>query len=150
MRRQTMSLPASAFIRNNPAILGTSRSTCSPCYSAASGAVADLARDILQAGPLASASCAPRPRRRAVMTIVLARYVISRQFGLRMFRRDRVRRGDGDIRPLAVDVAIVLALALLGAADTISVVIRFSLCSFRRPTRCAPGRRRELSLHQRQ
>ena len=33
----------------------------------------------------------------------------------------------------------VLALAVLGAADTVSVVIRFRWCSLRRRTRCAAG-----------
>jgi MFS family permease len=124
------------FIRNNPAILGT---ISLDLFAVLLGGVTALlpiyARDILQAGPLGLGILRAAPAVGALlMTIVLARYVISRHIGLRMFQAVIVFGAATVIFALSQWMWLsVLALALLGAADTISVVIRFSLVQLSTP-----------------
>ncbi|HMM93325.1 MFS transporter [Bradyrhizobium sp.] len=124
------------FIRNNPAILGT---ISLDLFAVLLGGVTALlpiyARDILEAGPLGLGILRAAPAVGALlMTIVLARHTINRHVGLRMFQAVIVFGAATVIFALSQWMWLsVLALALLGAADTISVVIRFSLVQLATP-----------------
>jgi len=93
------------------------------------------ARDILEAGPLGLGILRAAPAVGALlMTIVLARHSINRHVGLRMFQAVIVFGAATVVFALSQWMWLsVLALAMLGAADTISVVIRFSLVQLSTP-----------------
>ena len=93
------------------------------------------ARDILQTGPLGLGILRAAPAVGALlMTIVLARHTINRHVGLRMFQAVIVFGVATVVFALSQWMWLsVLALAVLGAADTISVVIRFSLVQLATP-----------------
>jgi MFS family permease len=124
------------FIRDNPAILGT---ISLDLFAVLLGGVTALlpiyARDILQAGPLGLGILRAAPAIGALlMTTVLARHAIKRRVGLRMFQAVIVFGAATVI--FAVSNAMwlsVVSLAILGAADTVSVVIRFSLVQLSTP-----------------
>ena len=124
------------FIRNNPAILGT---ISLDLFAVLLGGVTALlpiyARDILQAGPLGLGILRAAPAVGALlMTVVLARHTINHHVGLRMFQAVIVFGAATVVFALSQWMWLsVLALALLGAADTISVVIRFSLVQLATP-----------------
>ena len=124
------------FIRNNPAILGT---ISLDLFAVLLGGVTALlpiyARDILQTGPLGLGILRAAPAVGALlMTIVLARHTINRHVGLRMFQAVIVFGAATVVFALSQWMWLsVLALAVLGAADTISVVIRFSLVQLATP-----------------
>jgi predicted MFS family arabinose efflux permease len=68
------------------------------------------------------------------MTLLLARHTIDRRVGLRMFQAVMVFGAATVVFALSHWMWLsVLALAILGAADTMSVVIRFSLVQLRTP-----------------
>jgi hypothetical protein len=118
------------FVRNNPAILGTiSLDLFAVLLGGATALLPIYARDILQAGPLGLGILRAAPAVGALlMTAFLARHTITRRVGLRMFQAVIV------FGVATVMFALsVLALAILGAADTISVVIRFSLVQLATP-----------------
>jgi MFS family permease len=124
------------FIRNNPAMLGT---ISLDLFAVLLGGVAALfpiyARDILQAGPLGLGILRAAPAVGGLfMTIVLARRPIARHVGLRMFQSVIVFGVATVVFSLSQWMWLsVLSLAILGAADTISVVIRFSLVQLGTP-----------------
>ena len=124
------------FIRNNPAILGT---ISLDLFAVLLGGVTALlpiyARDILETGPLGLGILRAAPAVGALlMTIVLARHSINRHVGLRMFQAVIVFGAATVVFALSQWMWLsVLALAVLGAADTISVVIRFSLVQLATP-----------------
>jgi MFS family permease len=124
------------FIRNNPAILGT---ISLDLFAVLLGGVTALlpiyARDILEAGPLGLGILRAAPAGGALlMTIVLARHTINHRIGLRMFQAVIVFGVATVVFALSQWMWLsVLALAVLGAADTISVVIRFSLVQLATP-----------------
>jgi len=124
------------FIRNNPAILGT---ISLDLFAVLLGGVTALlpiyARDILEAGPLGLGILRAAPAVGALlMTIVLARHSINRHVGLRMFQAVIVFGAATVVFAFSQWMWLsVLALAMLGAADTISVVIRFSLVQLSTP-----------------
>jgi len=124
------------FIRNNPAILGT---ISLDLFAVLLGGVVALlpiyARDILQTGPLGLGILRAAPAVGALlMTIVLARHTINRRVGLRMFQAVIVFGAATVVFALSQWMWLsVLALAVLGAADTVSVVIRFSLVQLATP-----------------
>jgi MFS family permease len=69
-----------------------------------------------------------------MMTAVLARYAINRRVGLRMFQAVIVFGAATVVFALSSWMWLaVLSLAILGAADTVSVVIRFSLVQLSTP-----------------
>jgi MFS family permease len=124
------------FVRNNPAILGTiSLDLFAVLLGGATALLPIYARDILEAGPLGLGILRAAPAVGALlMTVVLARHTINRRVGLRMFQAVIVF----GIATVVFAVShwmwlSVLALAILGAADTISVVIRFSLVQLSTP-----------------
>ncbi|MBV9562841.1 MAG: MFS transporter [Bradyrhizobium sp.] len=124
------------FIRGNPAILGTiSLDLFAVLFGGVVALLPIYARDILETGPLGLGILRASPAIGALaMTAWLARHSIDHRAGLRMFQA-----------VIAFGVATVvfalsrwmwlsvMALAILGAADTISVVIRFSLVQLRTP-----------------
>jgi MFS family permease len=124
------------FVRNNPSILGTiSLDLFAVLLGGATALLPIYARDILQTGPLGLGILRAAPAVGALlMTAVLARYTINRHVGMRMFQSVIVF----GIATVVFAVSqwmwlSVLALAILGAADTISVVIRFSLVQLSTP-----------------
>jgi MFS family permease len=124
------------FIRNNPAILGT---ISLDLFAVLLGGVTALlpiyARDILETGPLGLGILRAAPAVGALLTtIVLARHSISRRVGLRMFQAVIIFGAATVAFALSHWMWLsVLSLAILGAADTVSVVIRFSLVQLATP-----------------
>jgi MFS family permease len=124
------------FIRDNPAILGT---ISLDMFAVLLGGVTALlpiyARDILQAGPSGLGILRAAPAVGALlMTVVLARHTINRRVGMRMFQAVMVFGAATVVFAVSREMWLsVLALAVLGAADTISVVIRLSLVQLATP-----------------
>jgi MFS family permease len=124
------------FIRDHPAILGT---ISLDLFAVLLGGVTALlpiyARDILAAGPLGLGILRAAPAVGALlMTVVLARRAINRRVGLRMFQAVIIFGVATVIFAVSHWMWLsVLALAILGAADTVSVVIRFSLVQLSTP-----------------
>jgi MFS family permease len=124
------------FVRNNPAILGTiSLDLFAVLLGGATALLPIYARDILEAGPLGLGILRAAPAVGSLlMTAVLARHTISRRVGMRMFQAVIVFGVATVVFALSHWMWLsVLALATLGAADTISVVIRFSLVQLATP-----------------
>ena len=124
------------FIRSNPAILGTiSLDLFAVLFGGVTALLPIYARDILEAGPLGLGILRAAPAVGALlMTAILARHAISRHVGLRMFQAVIVF----GVATLVFAIShwmwlSLLALAILGAADTVSVVIRFSLVQLATP-----------------
>lgn len=124
------------FVRSDPAILGAiSLDLFAVLLGGATALLPIYAKDILHVGSLGLGMLRAAPAVGAlVMTAALARRSMTRQVGLRMF-------GAVIVFGLAT-IAFALsrwfwvsaiALAVLGAADTISVVIRSSLVQIRTP-----------------
>jgi len=124
------------FIRSNPAILGTiSLDLFAVLFGGVVALLPIYARDILDAGPFGLGILRAAPAVGALLTtMVLARHTINRKVGIRMFQAVIIF-GAATVA-FAVSHWIwlsLLALAVLGAADTVSVVIRFSLVQLRTP-----------------
>jgi MFS family permease len=124
------------FIRSDPAILGTiSLDLFAVLFGGVVALLPIYARDILQTGPFGLGVLRAAPAIGALlMTLVLARRAIDRRVGMRMFQAVIVF----GIATVAFALShwiwlSVVALAVLGAADTVSVVIRFSLVQLRTP-----------------
>jgi MFS family permease len=124
------------FIRNNPAILGT---LSLDLFAVLLGGVVALlpiyARDILMTGPSGLGILRAAPAIGALLTtIVLARQPISRRVGMRMFQAVIIFGIATTVFAISHWMWLsVLSLAILGAADTVSVVIRFSLVQLATP-----------------
>jgi MFS family permease len=124
------------FVRDNPAILGTiSLDLFAVLLGGASALLPIYARDILQAGPWALGVMRAAPAVGALlMTAVLARHPISQRVGLRMFQGVIAFGIAICVFALSREIWLsTLALAAMGAADTISVVIRISLVQLATP-----------------
>jgi MFS family permease len=124
------------FVRNNPAILGTiSLDLFAVLLGGATALLPIYARDILQTGPLGLGILRAAPAVGALlMTAVLARYAIHRRVGMRMFQAVIVFGVATAVFAVSHWMWLSLvALAVLGAADTVSVVIRFSLVQLATP-----------------
>jgi len=124
------------FIRSNPAILGTiSLDLFAVLFGGVTALLPIYARDILQTGPLGLGILRAAPAVGALlMTAVLARHAISRRVGMRMFQAVIVFGAATVVFSVSHWMWLsVLALAVLGAADTVSVVIRFSLVQLATP-----------------
>ena len=124
------------FVRNNPAILGTiSLDLFAVLLGGAMALLPIYARDILQTGPWGLGVLRAAPAVGALlMTAVLARQPINRRVGMRMFQAVIVFGVATVVFALSHWMWLsVLALAILGAADTVSVVIRFSLVQLATP-----------------
>jgi len=124
------------FVRRNPAILGTiSLDLFAVLLGGATALLPIYARDILQTGPWGLGVLRGAPAVGALlMTVVLARCTIRRRVGLRMFQAVIVFGLATAVFALSRSLFLsVLALAVLGAADTVSMVIRISLVQLATP-----------------
>jgi MFS family permease len=124
------------FVRNNPAILGTiSLDLFAVLLGGATALLPIYARDILQTGPLGLGILRAAPAVGALlMTAVLARHAIQRRVGIRMFQAVIVFGAATALFAVSQWMWLsVTALVIMGAADTVSVVIRFSLVQLATP-----------------
>src|SRR6201996_4210149 len=124
------------FIRSNPAILGTiSLDLFAVLFGGVIALLPIYARDILQTGPFGLGVLRAAPAVGALITTaVLARHTINRRVGVRMFQAVIVFGAATVMFAVSHWMWLsLLALAVLGAADTVSVVIRFSLVQLRTP-----------------
>ena len=124
------------FVRRNPAILGTiSLDLFAVLLGGATALLPIYAHDILHTGPWGLGVLRAAPAVGALcMTAFLARFPITRRVGMRMFQAV-IMFGLATVafalsRRLAFSL---LALAAMGAADTISVIIRLSLVQLATP-----------------
>jgi MFS family permease len=125
-----------AFVRRNPAILGTiSLDLFAVLLGGATALLPIYARDILHTGPTGLGILRAAPAAGALlMSAALARHTLTRRVGVRMFQAVIVF-GIATV-VFAVSRSMWLsvgALAILGAADTVSMVIRISLVQLRTP-----------------
>jgi MFS family permease len=125
-----------AFVRHNPAILGSiSLDLFAVLLGGATALLPIYAKDILHTGAWGLGILRGAPAVGALlMTGVLARYPIERRAGMRMFQAVIVF-GVATVA-FAVSRSIwvsIVALAIMGAADTISMVIRIALVQLRTP-----------------
>ena len=124
------------FIRNNSAILGTiSLDLFAVLFGGVTALLPIYARDILMAGPFGLGILRAAPAVGAlIMTMILTRHAIDRRVGMLMFQSVIVFGVATIVFALSHWMWLsVLALAVLGAADTVSVVIRFSLVQLSTP-----------------
>jgi MFS family permease len=124
------------FVRNNPAILGTiSLDLFAVLLGGATALLPIYARDILETGPLGLGILRAAPAVGALLTtVVLSRTTIQRRVGMRMFQAVIVFGVATSVFAVSHWMWLsLLALAVLGAADTVSVVIRFSLVQLATP-----------------
>ena len=124
------------FILRTPELLGSmSLDLVAVGLSSATALMPIVARDILQVGPLGLGILRAAPAIGALtMAICLARFPIRNKAGLKMFA-GVAGFGLGTI-VFGVShsfILSILALAVLGAADVISVVVRQSLVQLRTP-----------------
>lgn len=124
------------FVRRNPMILGTiSLDLFAVLLGGTTALLPIYARDVLHTGPWGLGLLRGAPAVGALlMTIWLARFPINRKVGMRMFQAVILFGAATIIFGLSRSIPVsVLALAVMGASDTISVVIRVSLVQLRTP-----------------
>jgi hypothetical protein len=125
-----------AFVRRNPAILGTiSLDLFAVLLGGATALLPIYARDILHTGPGGLGILRGAPAVGALLiTAVLARHAINRRVGMRMFQAVIIF-GLATV-VFAVSHLLwlsIIALLVMGAADTVSMVIRISLVQLATP-----------------
>ena len=124
------------FVRRNPALLGAiSLDLFAVLLGGATALLPIYAQDILHTGPLGLGILRGAPAVGALlMAVVLSRSTINRHAGLRMFQAVIVFGAATVIFALSHSIWLsVAALAVLGAADTVSMVIRISLVQLATP-----------------
>ncbi|MFO1104981.1 MAG: MFS transporter [Amaricoccus sp.] len=124
------------FVRRNPSILGTiSLDLFAVLLGGATALLPIYARDILQTGPWGLGVLRAAPAVGALaMTAALTRYPVERRVGMRMFQAVIVFGIGTVVFALSRSMPLSLvALAVMGAADVISVVIRVSLVQLQTP-----------------
>jgi MFS family permease len=124
------------FVRNNPAILGTiSLDLFAVLLGGATALLPIYARDILQTGPVGLGILRASPAVGALLTTAfLARHPIGHRVGMRMFQSVIVFGAATVVFAVSHWMWLsIVSLAILGAADVVSVVIRFSLVQLRTP-----------------
>lgn len=124
------------FVWKHPAILGTiSLDLFAVLLGGATALLPIYARDVLQVGPFGLGVMRAAPAIGALaMTAVLARHSLSRRVGMRMFQAVIVFGLATVVFALSRDLWLsIAALAAMGAADTVSVVIRISLVQLMTP-----------------
>jgi hypothetical protein len=124
------------FIRSRPVLLGTmSLDLFAVLLSGATALLPIYARDILGTGPLGLGLLRSAPAVGALATsLVLAQRPIERRIGRVLFRAVIVFGAATVVFGLSTHLVLSLAaLAVLGASDVVSVVIRFSLVQIRTP-----------------
>ena len=125
-----------AFVRSDKAILGTiSLDMFAVLLGGATALLPIYAKDILHTGPWGLGVLRAAPAVGALaMTGLLARRSITRKVGLRMLQAVIVFGVGTLIFALSRNMVLtVAALVAMGAADTVSVVIRHSLVQLRTP-----------------
>ncbi|MBB5048888.1 MFS family permease [Rhodopseudomonas rhenobacensis] len=125
-----------SFVRRNPAILGTiSLDLFAVLLGGATALLPIYARDILETGPWGLGVLRAAPAIGALaMTFVLSRFPITRRVGMRMFQAVIVFGVATMVFAVSSSIALSLvALTVMGAADTVSVVIRLSLVQLATP-----------------
>jgi MFS family permease len=124
------------FVRDNPTILGViSLDLFAVLFGGATALLPIYARDILQTGPWGLGLLRAGPAVGALaMTVVLAHLSLNRRVGLRMFQAVIAFGVATIIFALSTNIWLsLLALAAMGAVDTVSVVIRFSVVQLSTP-----------------
>jgi len=124
------------FVRRNPAILGTiSLDLFAVLLGGATALLPIYARDILHTGPWGLGVLRGAPAVGALlMTAVLARHSINRRIGMRMFQAVIIFGLATVVFAVSHSIWLsILALAVTGAADAVSVVIRVSLVQLATP-----------------
>jgi MFS family permease len=124
------------FIRRNPAILGTiSLDLFAVLLGGATALLPIYARDILHTGSWGLGVLRGAPAVGAlIMSAVLARHAISRRAGIRMFQAVIVFGLATVVFAFSHSIGLsILALGVMGAADTVSVVIRIALVQLSTP-----------------
>jgi len=124
------------FVRRTPAILGTiSLDLFAVLLGGATALLPIYARDILHTGPWGLGVLRAAPAVGALlMTGVLAKYAITRRAGMRMFQAVMVFGVATMVFAVSRSIALsLLALGIMGAADTVSVVIRLALVQLGTP-----------------
>jgi len=139
-RREPVSLKSVfagvAFIRGRPVILGTiSLDLFAVLLGGATALLPIYARDILHAGPQSLGLLRASPAVGAVlMSIVLARRPLRHGVGMKMLTAVAVFGLGTLVFALSTNIALsVAALFVIGAADTVSVVVRSSLVQLLTP-----------------
>lgn len=124
------------WVRRNPTMLGTiSLDLVAVLLGGATALLPIYARDILHTGPWGLGMLRAAPAVGALMmTAVLARHAISRRIGMRMFQAVIMFGLATVVFALSHLIWLsLLALAIMGAADTVSVVIRVSIVQLGTP-----------------
>jgi MFS family permease len=124
------------FVWDSPAILGTiSLDLFAVLFGGAVALLPIYARDILETGPLGLGLLRAAPAIGALITTaVIARYPITRRVGIRMFMAVIIFGVATAVFALSSWLWLsVVALVVMGAADTVSVVIRLSLVQIATP-----------------
>jgi MFS family permease len=124
------------FVWSRPAILGTiSLDLFAVLLGGATALLPIYARDILHTGPLGLGVMRAAPAVGALlMTAMLARHSLTRRVGLRMFQAVIAFGAATVVFALSHQLWLsIAALAAMGAADTVSVVIRVSLVQLMTP-----------------
>jgi MFS family permease len=125
-----------AFVRRTPAILGTiSLDLFAVLLGGATALLPIYARDILHTGPWGLGVLRAAPAVGALlMTLVLTRRTISNRAGLRMFQSVIIFGAATVVFAVSRSMWLSLgSLAVMGAADVVSVIIRSSLVQLRTP-----------------
>jgi len=125
-----------AFILHRPVLLGTmSLDLFAVLLGGATALLPIYARDILSVGPSGLGLLRSAPAVGALATSVfLARYPLERRIGATLFRAVMVFGAATVVFGISRNFTLSLAaLAVLGAADVVSVVIRASLVQIRTP-----------------
>jgi MFS family permease len=124
------------YIRRHPAILGTiSLDLFAVLLGGATALLPIYARDILHTGPWGLGVLRGTPAVGALlMSAVLARHAITRRAGVRMFQAVIIFGLATVVFAVSRSIWLsILALAIMGAADTVSVVIRIALVQLSTP-----------------
>jgi MFS family permease len=124
------------FVRRNPTILGTiSLDLAAVLLGGAMALFPIYARDILHTGPWGLGMLRGAPAIGGLlMTAALARFPLTRRVGLRMFQAVILFGVTTLLFALSRSLVFsLIMLAVMGAADTVSVVIRLSLVQLATP-----------------
>jgi MFS family permease len=124
------------FLRRNPAILGSiSLDLFAVLLGGATALLPIYARDVLHTGPWGLGMLRGAPAVGALLTsALLARHAIARRVGMRMFQAVIVFGAATLVFAVSREIWLSLAaLVVMGAADTVSVVIRIALVQLSTP-----------------
>jgi MFS family permease len=125
-----------AFVRSNPAILGTiSLDLFAVLLGGATALLPIYAQDILHTGPWGLGVLRAAPAVGALlMTLVLSRWTLRNRVGLRMFQSVIIFGAATVVFAISRSMWLSLgSLAVMGAADVVSVIVRSSLVQLRTP-----------------